>query len=326
MGASRSKTASNFSIPDIDSVPASERAKAIEELVAIINDQRIAFGFRKVDPDSQGQEVLKSVAKGMIFLPEYAIRIEGHSNLAKSEEMLTAQDKSRIQKLSKNRADACARLLKAAGVQHQITCVGLGCSQGEKKGCVRLVLDKTCDPTQPKVNQSEQPEVEPSIDRTAGSGLQQTEVEKLDAVVDSNKPDAAVEMAGVALTTDKQVLEERTSLERAPEQSREQDLEDLEGTPMTTNQVLREKSSCEKGPQPSDPREDDGIASDGLTVIVEPEEECSKKASGDPHAAVITPALAPASPWFITCCSQSAQGQIEECTLQGVSVKQLQLH
>jgi outer membrane protein OmpA-like peptidoglycan-associated protein len=112
-------------------MPSSERQNALEDLVARMNNQTIGFGFRKIEPDSRGEKILQSYAKGMSLLPEYTLRIEGHSNLAKSESKLTAEDQARIQKLSEDRAEACAGFLKAAGVQNEITCVGQGALKGE---------------------------------------------------------------------------------------------------------------------------------------------------------------------------------------------------
>jgi len=132
----------------ISSMSVAERSKAIENLVASINGLKIQFDFRKVDPDLQGLKALESVADCMSFLPDYAIRVEGYSNLQKQEAKLTAEDKVRIQKLSEDRADACARMLKAAGVHNDITWIGYGALAGEKKGCVRVVVFPKATPTQ----------------------------------------------------------------------------------------------------------------------------------------------------------------------------------
>merc|ERR1719247_1230829 len=200
--ASRSKSASNLTIPDISSLPTEERPAAIEDLASTINDQRIAFGCRKVDPDALGQEILKSVAKGVSFLPEYTIRVEGHSNLAKKEDKLTVQDQARIQKLSEDRANACAQLLKAAGVQNEITCVGQGALKGESKGCVRLMLCKTPIDPQAKVEHHEVHQAEPD--------LPQMDVDK---PISASDTDALVE-GSLMQTTNKQVLTERSGPEQ----------------------------------------------------------------------------------------------------------------
>jgi len=155
-------TDSSIKIPDINNMPESERPIFKEDLAASTTGQKIFFGFRVVDLlDPQGEEILKSFAKAVSFLPEYAIQIEGHSNLAKSEEKLTAADKARTQKLSEDRADACARFLKAANVQNEITCKAMGPLKGETKGCVRLVLSqKTSPPEAAQATEIEHPRTE----------------------------------------------------------------------------------------------------------------------------------------------------------------------
>merc|ERR1711865_31511 len=113
------------------------------------------------------------MGEGMSLLSEYAICVEGFSNLAKTEDKLTAQDQARIKKLSEDRADACARLLKASGVKNEITCVGQGALKGEAKGCVRLVVCKTLTPPEVKDSQVEQPEI-----KAAEIDFPQVEAEK----------------------------------------------------------------------------------------------------------------------------------------------------
>lgn len=112
----------------------------IQDVLGSINGQKIEFGFRKMDPNSRGVKTLKSVADGMSFLPDYAIRLEGYSNLVVREEKLTGKDMDQIHKLGKGRADACAFLLRAAGVQNDITCIGQGALVGAKIGCVRITV------------------------------------------------------------------------------------------------------------------------------------------------------------------------------------------
>lgn len=282
-----------------------------------MNGQTISFGFRKLDPDSRGEEFLKSFAKGMTLLPEYALRIEGHSNLAKSEKKLTAEDKARIQKLSEDRADSCARFLKSAGVQNEITCVGQGPLKGETKGCVRLVLLQKWTP-----QQLVQPdEVDPSHIAEGEANLLKKEPDVVDgAVADNSAPKATAEedFIMIAQGTDDQVLPERSSAE---------------------------------GTSPSDPEETDGPitleTSAGFDVkISEPaqvetdpsKEEVGSKLNPDgklTSSEVVPPASsAPAEadqwgntylPWYITCCSQKARPKTDECPMQGLPVKQMQL-
>jgi len=306
MGASRSKSASNLTIPDIESLPASEREKAIKDLVTTINGQRIAFGFRKVEPDARGQEVLKSVAKGLRFVPEYSIRIEGHSNLAKSEDKLSAQDQARIQKLSEDRADACARLLKAVGVQNEITCVGQGPLKGESKGCVRLVLTQKWTPPEAKVNQSEVIN-EQLESKVAEGGLPQVDGDTSSIGVDSEKPETTVENA---TTVESVGVEEKTE-----------------------DQVMEDRSTLEEGPKVTDPEDTDSRP--GLIEpLVDPEDKGFKLVVQAEVPAPPSPP-APAStadnqawgntnlPWYITCCS--AKPKVDECPMQGIAVKQIQL-
>jgi len=150
----------------------------IQDVLASINGQKIKFGFRKVDPDSRGAKILKSVADGMSFLPNYAIRLEGHSNLQKAEEKLTAEDNARIHKLCEDRADACARMLKAAGVQNDIACIAQGALKGETKGCVRVVVfPKATLAQDQEFSESEEPKIQavetdlPSLLRPSKDGL-----------------------------------------------------------------------------------------------------------------------------------------------------------
>jgi len=296
-------TDSSIKIPDINNMPESERPKAKEDLAANTSGQRLFFGFRKVDLDPQSEEILKSFAKAVSFLPEYAIQIEGHSNLAKSEEKLTAADKARTQKLSEDRADACARFLKAANVQNEITCKAMGPLKGETKGCVRLVLSqKTIPPEAAQVSEIDHPrtlegETKPSqkdLDNTNGAAHT-----------------AAVEEASIA---------------------------PLKGTePEFTIEVLPEKSSSEEGQKPSDIEETDvpnvsessaGKSSSGVDPLSDPTDiDASAKENEGPSVVdasdqnAIPEPSAPAQsgqwslsrylPWGIACCSPKAQNNVE---------------
>lgn len=315
MGATGSKTVSSIKIPDIDNMTSSERPKAKEDLAASMNGQKIAFGFRKVDLDSQSEEILKSFAKGMGFLPEYAIQIEGHSNLAKSEKKLTAEDRARIQKLSEDRADACARFLKAANVNNEITCIGLGPLKGETKGCVRLVLSQKQMPLQ---------------------AVQGSETENSHTL---KKPDVMDGAVFETSTPDTGIVDQACI---AP----------LQGTDAQfTIEVLQEKSSSEEGPKPSDAEETDLPSalesSTGTKPSTDPtdidasdenvpKEDIDSKENEDPNKKVMSDETvlpeppAPAGqwgntylPWYIACCS--AKPQTEDCSLQGIPVKQMQL-
>jgi hypothetical protein len=273
----------------------------MEDLVSIINDQRIAFGFRKVEPDTRGQEILKSVATGMSFLPEYSIRVEGHSNLAKPREKLAAQDQARIQKLSEDRAATCALLLKAAGVQNEITSVGQGALTGEKTGCVRLVLCKKWTPPQPKVEQSQQPEAEVKVD--VADTLAEVKVD----VADTLTPETTAEDASIAQITGDQVLQ---------------------GS---------DPASEKEAQKPSEPENSE---QDLIEPLVADPEESSKKCSGPPDlAATATPPPVVSAkveawgntniPWYITCCSQTTKPQVDEGVAYSpfpvLPVKQMQL-
>jgi hypothetical protein len=320
MGATRSKSASNLSIPDINSLPSSERPKAMEDLVSIINDQRIAFGFRKVEPDTRGQEILKSVATGMSFLPEYSIRVEGHSNLAKPREKLAAQDQARIQKLSEDRAATCALLLKAAGVQNEITSVGQGALTGEKTGCVRLVLCKKWTPPQPKVEQSQQPEAEVKVD--VADTLAEVKVD----VADTLTPETTAEDASIAQITGDHLAPDTTA-------------EDASIAQITGDQVLQgsDPASEKEAQKPSEPEKTE---QDLIEPLVADPEESSKKCSGPPDlAATATPPPVVSAkveawgntniPWYITCCSQTTKPQVDEGVAYSpfpvLPVKQMQL-
>jgi hypothetical protein len=308
MGAKGSKPTSSIQIPDIDGMPSSERQKALEDLVVSVNRQTITFGFRKVEPDSRGDEILKSVAKGMTILPEYALRIEGHSNLAKSEKKLTAEDKARIQKLSENRAEACARFLKAAGVQNEITCVGQGALKGETKGCVRLVLVPKGTP--PQV-------VPPSESSQEETQLPKKELDNIDsAIANDPTPEATTEEASITI---------------------------VHGI---DNQVLPERSRVEEDAKPSDAEETNApIASEsaaGIEIIISdqaPPDNVDSKDGAQQDLAMTQNEVAPAKsspdeadqwgntylPWYITCCSQKARPKTDECPMQGLPVKQMQL-
>jgi len=190
-------------------MPESERPIFKEDLAASTTGQKIFFGFRVVDLlDPQGEEILKSFAKAVSFLPEYAIQIEGHSNLAKSEEKLTAADKARTQKLSEDRADACARFLKAANVQNEITCKAMGPLKGETKGCVRLVLSqRTIRPEAAQVSEIEHPRTLEAETKPSQKDLDNTD----GAAVASLTPDTAPTLKDDEFTIE--VLPEKSSSE-----------------------------------------------------------------------------------------------------------------
>jgi len=328
MGFFGSKSVSTLAVPThIPTTP-----KAIEDLVASIMEQRIVFGFRKVDPDSHGKEILKSVAKAISFLPDYAIRIDGHSNLAKSERKLTSEDRSRIQKLSEDRAEACARLLKAAGVENEITCVGQGALKGETKGCVCLVLFKKSHPPPSKTN--EQPHA-----TAVGADLAKTQ--QVIVAVDGATPSVAVKEKEpfTAETQDhvNQTQQDRTGTEEGPKSS---DAEETDGPEQSSAliepllnagdvdvnfvEVTVEPASTENVPSKE-------INSVSFSVVVEPE-DTNKKAGGDVTAGAPVGTSAQAQqwgtthlPWFIACCTQSNRPKTEECPMQGLPVKQIQL-
>jgi flagellar motor protein MotB len=280
-------------------MPSSERQNALEDLVARMNNQTIGFGFRKIEPDSRGEKILQSYAKGMSLLPEYTLRIEGHSNLAKSESKLTAEDQARIQKLSEDRAEACAGFLKAAGVQNEITCVGQGALKGETKGCVRLVLVQK-SPT-PQVAQAfEQPQ-----NAQEEASLSKKQLDSIDgtAVTDSTHDTAAEEVF--------LVMTEGTDNQALPE-------------------VLPERSAAEEGAKPSEPKEADATS----MISKQAPQKDSLQDGTKPDAAMAPPSSAPDEsdqwgntylPWYITCCSHKAKPQTDECPMQGLPVKQMQL-
>lgn len=150
--------------PDVDNSMALDEHPKIQDVVASINGQKIEFSFRKVDPNSRGMKTLKSVAEGMSFLPGYHILLEGYSNLVVREEKLTDEDKARIQKLCEGRADACACLLRDAGVQNDITCIGQGALKDAKTGCVRITLFPNATPSQnQEFSKVEQPKLEAAL-------------------------------------------------------------------------------------------------------------------------------------------------------------------
>lgn len=328
MGASRSKSASKVAIPDINSLPCSERAKAMEDLASTINDQRIAFGFRKVDPDARGQEILKSAAEAIALLPEYTVRVEGHSNLAKAEDKLTDQDKARIQKLSEDRANACAELLKAAGVQNEISCVGLGALKGESKGCVRLMLCKTPIDPQTKVEHHEVHQAEPDLPHM-----------DVDKPISASDTDALVEDA-LAQTTNKQVLTERSGPEQLLKPT---DAEETDGPANARPDALIEPlvgpadvdlnvvdSACSATVSPKE-HNDSAVAVESkdydFAVVVEPQKSVHVSDAPPLAAASASSELGAWGnthlPWYISCCTQ-AKAHVDECPMQGLAVKQLQ--
>jgi len=307
-------TDSTIKIPDINNMPESERPIFKEDLAASTTGQKIFFGFRVVDLlDPQGEEILKSFAKAVSFLPEYAIQIEGHSNLAKSEEKLTAADKARTQKLSEDRADACARFLKAANVQNEITCKAMGPLKGETKGCVRLVLSQKTIPLE------------------AAQGTLEGETKP------SQKDGAAVE----TLTPDTATVEEASI---APLKGTDAEF---------TIEVLPEKSSSEEGQKPVDVEETDvpkasessaGKSSAGKEHFTDPTDidasALSKENEGPsvidasdenaiPESSANTQSgqwgLSRYLPWGIVCCSPKTQPQTKECSVQVLPVKQKQI-
>jgi len=318
MGTSHSKSASNFVVPDIDSMPSSDRLKAIEDAVASINEQRIVFGFRQVEPDSHGQDTLKSVASCMRFLPEYAIRIEGHSNLAKSEGKLTSQDKARIQKLSQDRAEACARLLKAAGVKNDIACVGRGALRGQPKGCVQLVLFRKWQPPTAKTNEQLQgPAVEPDLEKTqqvitvaadvgtVAPGVATKEFFKVDA------QDAGAKDPKTSDPEEMDVPDQSSALIEPLLNPADVDMKAVE--PASTESVPSKKMNI-----------------NSFSVVVEPEDPDKKSRSEAPAAAAVASAQAEQwgtthIPWFIACCTQSTRPKTDECPMQGLPVKQMQI-
>jgi len=329
MGSSGSKSVSKLAVPDIDSMPASMTPKAIDDLVARIAEQRITFGFRKVDPDSRGQEIIKCVAKAMSFLPGYGIRIEGHSNLAKSERKLTSEDRSRIQKLSENRAEACACLLQAAGVENEINCVGQGALKGEKKGCVRLVLFQKWHPSPRGSNEHV----------TAG------------VAVDTAIRSVTVKDPFTAETQDTgdQTLRDKSGIQEGPKSS---DAEETDGpdqssaliepilNPRDVEVKAVEPASTEDVPskdvdvkvvEPSSTEKVPSREMNSFSVVVEPE-DANKKVKGD--VATSAPlGISPQAeqwgtthiPWFIACCTQSTKPKTDECPMQGLPVKQMHL-
>jgi len=308
-------------MPDVSSLPSSERAKAIEDLASTINNQRIAFGFRKVDPDARGQEILKSVAKAMTCLPEYTIRVEGHSNLAKSEEKLTDQDRDRIQKLSEGRANACAEILKAAGVHNEISCVGLGALKGESKGCVRLVLCKTSIAPQAHVDQ-------PAVYQ-AEANLPQVEADK------PCSTDAIVEDAFAAQTTNKQVLTESPGPEDFSKPSDAGETDGFAKSDPATEPLLV-AGLADADLNVAEPASSATISpkehtSNDFVIVVEQKEEPKEalNVGGDPAPApsqfgawVNTHLPWTMNPWYIACCTE-AKAHVDECPMQGLTVKQL---
>jgi len=302
-------------------------------LVASINAQKIVFGFRKVDPDSRGQEILESVAKGMSFLPDYAIRVEGHSNLAKSEASLTAEDKARTQKLSEERAEACARVLKAAGAQCEITCVAQGVLKGETKGCVRLVLFQKGTLPQVKGGEPEQAHVQEAVEVDLSQSRNVAAIITPDTYpqsLDTTTPDTTVEGAFVECMQCRgdAVVEEMSSVEQGPQAS---DLKEETDGPGT----LKSPAGIEPSVNPAD------IEMNVSHAVLKPEsseadpsradyKEPNKKFTSEdgaimPSAAISAPAEQWGStylPWYIACCAQS---KTNECPLRELPVSQMQL-
>jgi len=317
--ASRSKPAGKIEIPDVDSLPPSEKLIAIDNFVAVVNAQRIDFGFRKIDPDARGQETLKSVAKGMSLLSEYVIRLEGHSNLAKSEEKLTAEDQARIQKLSEDRADACARLLKAAGVQNEITCIGHGALKGETKGGVRLLLVKKEIPVDAT---------------TTTSQPQQTKGDEASTAVDTLVHDTTVEDTCALQMKQHDVPKEASPPEKTEEPANAESRDSHEKIGVVAEQSKSDAQVVETASRQKASSEDVPQERNDFTILVEPEAEPSKNtpapvsAPGSDHVVAVEKGNVKAwgsthLPWYITCCSQKPK--VEECPMQGLPVKQMQL-
>eukprot|EP00746_Dinoflagellata_sp_MGD_P160836 gnl/MRDRNA2_/MRDRNA2_87767_c0_seq1.p1 gnl/MRDRNA2_/MRDRNA2_87767_c0~~gnl/MRDRNA2_/MRDRNA2_87767_c0_seq1.p1 ORF type:complete len:336 (-),score=79.86 gnl/MRDRNA2_/MRDRNA2_87767_c0_seq1:157-1029(-) len=288
-------------------MPSSERQKAIEDLVARMNGQTITFGFRKVEPDSRGDEILKALAKGMTFLPEYSLRVEGHSNLAKSEKKLTAEDKARIQKLSEDRAEACARILKAAGVQNELTCVGQGALKGETKGCVRLMLVQKGSPPQvvqaseveePHISQEETELPKKELDNVAqASEIEQPHIWKEETQLPKKELDNVDKASGNDLALTPKLGPEATIEEGTR-------LADVEGA---------DAPSTSESPAKDGAKQDLAVTSKEVAPV-----PSSAADEADQWGNTYLP-------WYITCCSHKSRPKTDECPMQGLNVKQMQL-
>lgn len=339
-GASRSKSNSKLTLPDINSLSESERPKAIEEMVALINNQKIVFDFRKVDPDAQGQEILEAVAKAVCSLPEYTILVEGHSNLAKSEHKLTPEDQSRIKKLCEDRADACTRVLKTAGVQNEINCAAQGALKGETKGCVKLVLFKSEKGSTPLKAEDTQPkQLDTKASETEADLPQTEEADKIVAAIDTLTPDTNVEDSSV--TSVSEVLKDQSSSEEKypntrypsePECTPEGSLkiDSVAVDPKDVDCKVVETTAAEEvdpvkkliADEKLSVKEDKGIA-----LTVQPK-DFSRNAESKPPVTASAENKAWGNtnlPWFIACCAQNSKPKVEACPLgEGTPIKQLQ--
>lgn len=265
-----------------------------------MNGQTIMFGFRKVEPDSRGDEILKALAKGMTFLPEYGLRIEGHSNLAKSEKKLTAEDKARIQKLSEDRAEACSRILKAAGVRNEITCVGQGALKGETKGCVRLVLvQKEPPPQVVQAKEVEQPCISPEETQ-----LPKQELDIVDSATANHSPP---ELCPEATT------EEDTKVSDA----READAPSTSESSAGIDLIISDPTPADSVHSKDGAQQDPAMTQNEVAPV-----PSSAPDEADQWGSTYLP-------WYITCCSHKTRPKTDECPMQGLPqglpVKQMQL-
>jgi len=214
-------------------MPPNEKAQAVEVLMSQIIEQRIEFAFRKTELTPNAKKVLQVVAQALAVLPEFTLRVEGHSNfIPKNSHKLTAEDQERMKRLSQERAEECKKVLEGAGVQNPITCVGLGADHKQSKGCVKLVpfastaTDAANPPAVPEMPQKdvEEPEkAEPAVvaePEKAEASEKTTEEEKAEEKVVSAELAATVEDVPPAAAAD---VELAVEVAATPEPSQRQE-------------------------------------------------------------------------------------------------------
>jgi len=250
--------------------------------------------------DPQGEEILKSFAKAVSFLPEYAIHVEGHSS--RGETYAGERYNTRTRKLSEDRADACARILKAANVQNEITCKAMGPLKGETKGCVRLVLSqKTSPPEAAQATEIEHPRTEstPSFKDT------ETIPSFKDTLVRYRDEEASfAPMKGTDAENPSDV--EETDVPDASDSSSGKSSSDMD--PLTDENAFSKENGGKfkdnEGPSVIDARNEDGI----------PEPSAPAQYSWSWYL-----------PWGIACCKPK-EPESKDGSAQGVVVKQRPFH
>jgi outer membrane protein OmpA-like peptidoglycan-associated protein len=132
---------------DISSLPLEKRAQAAKELISEISKQSIQFEFRKCQILPCGQCILKDVAAAMALLPEVSLRLEGHAQWSDYAKAISGdkgssavKDKQAMVDLSRERAELVQKVLKAEGVQNDISCIGLGTKGQMKISCVKIIV------------------------------------------------------------------------------------------------------------------------------------------------------------------------------------------